>query len=457
MLNHQHLLKPVIDNTKRLAMHSPIHTTRKSLTRRDAICVGGLSAFGIDIDALSAETRISQSNAAKQCILIWLEGGPSHLEMFDPKPEAPEEVRGPLGSIATTIPGIRLNECLSQTANIMDDITLIRSVTSPLGEHNFGTHYLLTGYKPTPALEYPALCSTVVQLREQTGVLPPNIAVPRFSNNLSGNGFLPATTQPFAVGGNPQNKEFKVRDLDFFRGVNLPRIDRRKRLVNALDGFTASSDSAVSGLDSDLERAFNLLASREAKAAFNLQEESVEVRNRYGFGDPIGQSCLLARRLVQRGVSFVTVNSSGWDTHQNISSLKRRFETDRNAKLPSFDRAFSALITDLKQQGMLASTLVLVMGEFGRTPKVNANAGRDHWPRVFSIAMAGGGISGGEVYGASNSLGEYPEDKPVTPADITATVYTLLGINPNHELHTRDGRPVRIAPESANVLSQLLI
>ena len=166
-------------------MRSPINKTRKQLTRRDAICLGGLSVFGIGIDTLFAEERSSQSNAAKHCILIWLEGGPSHLEMFDPKPEAPEEVRGPLGSIATTLPGIRLNECLSQTANIMDDITLVRSVTSPLGEHNFGTHYLLTGYKPTPALEYPALCSTVVQLREQTGVLPPNIAVPRFSNNLS--------------------------------------------------------------------------------------------------------------------------------------------------------------------------------------------------------------------------------------------------------------------------------
>lgn len=438
-------------------MRSPTKNTRKRFTRRDAICIGGLSVFGIGINKLFAGKVGSQSNAAKQCILIWLEGGPSHLEMFDPKPEAPEEVRGPLGSIATTLPGVRVNECLSQTAKIMDDITLIRSVTSPLGEHNFGSHYLLTGYKPTPALEYPALCSTVVQLREQNGVLPPNIAVPRFSNNLSGNGFLPAATQPFAVGGNPQNQNFKVRDLEFYRGLNLPRIDRRKRLVNTLDEFAAKSDAGVSGLDPDLERAFNLLASEEAKSAFNLQNESVEVRNRYGLGDPIGQSCLLARRLVQRGVSFVTVTSSGWDTHQNISSLKRRYETDRNAKLPSFDRAYSALITDLKQQGMLDDTLVIVMGEFGRTPKVNANGGRDHWPRVFSIALAGGGVSGGQVYGSSNSLGEYPEDNPVTPADITATVYTLLGINPNHELHTRDGRPVRITPESANVLSQLFI
>ncbi|MCH2372197.1 MAG: DUF1501 domain-containing protein, partial [Pirellulales bacterium] len=180
-----------------------------------------------------------------------------------------------------------------------------------------------------------------------------------------------------------------------------------KRLVNTLDGFAASSDAGVRGLDPDLARAFNLLASQDAKSAFNLQDESVEVGNRYGLGDPIGQSCLLARRLVQRGVSFVTVTSSGWDTHQNISSLKRRYETDRNAKLPSFDRAYSALITDLKHQGMLDDTLVMVMGEFGRTPKVNANGGRDHWPRVFSIALAGGGISGSQVYGASNSLGEY--------------------------------------------------
>jgi len=388
--------------------------------------------------------------------LLWLEGGPSHLEMFDPKPDAPVEVRGPMDSIATTIPGVRLNECLSQTANAMEDVALIRSVTSPLGEHNFGTHYLLTGYQPTPALEYPAICSTVAQVRKQQGVLPPNIAIPRFSNNISGNGFLSASTQPFAVGGNPQRPDFKVRDLNYYPGLNLSRIDRRKKLVNAFDQFTSNGDASLNGLDPDLERAFNLLTSDNAKAAFNLKDEPQHIRNRYGMSDPIGQSCLLARRLVQRGVPFVTVNSPGWDTHNNIDTLKKRYSTDRNAKLPSFDRAFSALIMDLKDKGMLQDTLVLVMGEFGRTPKVNSNGGRDHWPRVFSIAMAGGGVSGGQVYGNSNALGEFPLDNPVTPADITATVLSLLGVDPAHELHTTDGRPVRVTPDTAQVIKPLL-
>ena len=420
------------------------------------MCLAGLTAIGLDLPKLLAVRAANASAQEKRCILLWLEGGPSHLEMFDPKPDAPAEVRGPMDSVATTIPGVRLNECLSQTADIMQDVALVRSVTSPLGEHNFGTHYLLTGYQPTPALEYPAICSTVAQVRKQQGILPPNIAIPRFSNNIRGNGFLPASTQPFAVGGNPQRPDFKVRDLDYYPGLNLSRVDRRKKLVNAFDQFTSEEDASLSGLDPDLERAFNLLTSDNAKTAFNLKDEPQEIRNRYGMSDPIGQSCLLARRLVQRGVPFVTVNSPGWDTHNNIDTLKKRYATDRNAKLPSFDRAFSALITDLKNKGMLQDTLVLVMGEFGRTPKVNANGGRDHWPRVFSIAMAGGGVAGGQVYGNSNALGEFPQDNPVTPADIAATVFTLLGIDPAHELHTSDGRPVRVTPDNAQVIKPLI-
>ena len=426
------------------------------ISRRNAICLGGLTAFGLGLPKILAARAANASPQDRCCILLWLEGGPSHLEMFDPKPDAPVEVRGPMDSISTTIPGVRLNECLSQTANIMEEVALVRSVTSPLGEHNFGTHYLLTGYQPTPALEYPAICSTVSQIRDQRGVLPPNIAIPRFSNNITANGFLSASTQPFAVGGNPQRPDFKVRDLDYYHGLNLARLNRRKKIVNAFDQFASKKDASVNGLDPDLERAFSLLASDDAKAAFDLTDEPQEIRNRYGMSDPIGQSCLLARRLVQRGVPFVTVNSPGWDTHNNIDTLKKRFATDRNAKLPSFDKAFSALITDLKEKGMLHDTLVLVMGEFGRTPKVNANGGRDHWPRVFSLAMAGGGVAGGQVYGNSNALGEFPHDNPVTPADITATVFTLLGIDPAHELQTSDGRPVRITPDTARVIKPLL-
>ena len=197
-----------------------------------------------------------------------------------------------------------------------------------------------------------------------------------------------------------------------------------------------------------------LVALGEQDLSFNSLQV---VRNRYGRGggNGIGQSCLLARRLVERGVPFVTVNSNGWDTHQNLLNLKARYPGDRNAHLPSLDRALSGLIVDLEERGLLDETLVVVMGEFGRTPKINANGGRDHWPNVFSVALAGGGVRGGSVLGASDALGEFPHESPVTPSDLAATIYTLLGIDPGHELHTSDGRPVRVAPDGAQVLTDL--
>ena len=436
------------------------------ISRRDIIRIGGLSALGLGLGDLFGLQARAGENApkakARSCILVWLDGGPSHLEMFDPKPTAPEEVRGPLGTIETNVNGIRVNECLERTATVMDKLAIVRSMTSPLGEHNFGTHYMMTGYKPTPALEYPTMGATLASVRNMESVLPPHISVPAFSvggGQLSGNGFLPSATAPFSVGGNPQRPNFQVRDLDFYKGLDLSRLDRRRQIVNAFDEFSRAKDASGSSVENkDLERAYNLIASKEAKAAFNLGEESSAVRNRYGFGggNGIGQSCLMARRLVERGVPFVTVNSNGWDTHQNIKNLKERYPGDRNAHLPSFDRAISALIGDLADRRMLDETLVVVMGEFGRTPKINSNGGRDHWPNVFSVALAGGGIKGGQIIGSSDTLGEYPKDNPVTPSDLAATIYTLLGVDPAGELHTSDGRPVRIATDDASVVDALL-
>ena len=437
------------------------------VTRRDLIRVGVLSALGLGLgdffgiqQTLAAENPLTAK--AKSCILIWLDGGPTHLETFDPKPDAPSEVRGPLETIATNISGVRINECFEKTARMMDKLAVVRSMTSPLGEHNFGTHYLMTGYKPTPALVYPTIGATVAHVRNTSNVLPPYIAVPNFKAggvNSQGNGYLPPATAPFSVGGNPDKVDFKVRDLDFYQGLDLTRLDRRRQLVNAFDEFSRAKDaSANTKSDPNLERAYNLIASTEAKQAFELSEEPAEVRSRYGrgSGSGIGQSCLLARRLVERGVPFVTVNSSGWDSHQSIMQLKERYPGDRNAHLPSLDRALSALIGDLSDRGMLDDTLVVVMGEFGRTPKINANGGRDHWPNVFSVALAGGGIQGGQVVGSSDALGEYPKDNPITPSDLAATIYTLLGIDPAGELHTSDGRPVRVAPDGSRVVTELI-
>jgi uncharacterized protein (DUF1501 family) len=433
--------------------------------RRGLMRIGGLSAFGLGLGNFFQLQRLAAADhpaKAKACILIWLDGGPSHLETFDPKPEAPVEVRGPLQSIATKLPGIRFSECLPQTAAMMDKLAIIRSMTSPLGEHNFGTHYLLTGYKPTPVLEYPTFGSVLAQSRASDDVFPPYIAVPDFAvggSNLSGAGYLPASTRPFAIGADPAKPDFKVRDLDLYRGMDLARLDRRRQFVMALDEFSrGTAGSGETLTDPDLQRAYALISSAEAKRAFDLADEPADIRNRYG-SRTIGQSCLLARRLVERGVSFVTVNNQGWDTHQDIYTRLKEGYTGAQVGvglIPSLDLAFSSLVQDLDQRGMLEETLVVVMGEFGRTPKLNAAGGRDHWPRVFSVAMAGGGIRGGQVIGTSDPVAESPQERPVTPADLAATIYALLGIDPNHELHTGDGRPIRIAPPEAEVIAELV-
>ncbi|MCE2402464.1 DUF1501 domain-containing protein [Candidatus Poribacteria bacterium] len=456
------------------------------ISRRDFLRVGGLAALGLGLGDFFHLQRAFAGNSpltakAKSCILIWLDGGPSHLETFDPKPDAPQEVRGPLKTIPTNVTGVRISECLGRTAAIMDKIAIIRSMTSPLGEHSLGTQYLMTGYKPTPALEYPTFGATLAFIRSQsskdspitatennavTTALPPNIAVPNFTREVSGNGYLPSATRPFSVGGNPNkddfkgsNGGFKVRDLDFYQGIDIDRLSRRRQFVNALNEFSSAKDAgALTVSDPELERAYNLITSPEAKAAFSLSEEPQEVRHRYGTGgvNGIGLSCLLARRLVERSVPFVTVNHAGWDTHQDIFTLKERYPTDRNAHLPSLDKALSALIQDLTDRRMLNETLVVVMGEFGRTPKINSQGGRDHWPNVFSVMLAGGGVQGGQIVGSSDVLGEFPKERPVTPSDLSATIYTLLGIDPGLELHTSDGRPVRVAPDGANVVSELI-
>ncbi|MGI9473678.1 MAG: DUF1501 domain-containing protein [Rubripirellula sp.] len=436
-------------------------------TRRDLIRVGGLTALGFGLGDWMRYQRIHAAeptgkSTAKSCILIWLDGGPSHLETFDPKPDAPSEVRGPLGTIATSIPGVRLNECLPKTAAMMDRVSIIRSMTSPLGEHNFGTHYLMTGYKPTSVLEYPTYGAVLSHLRDQPSVLPPNIAVPSFrvgGARMSGGGYLPPTTRPFSLGGDPTKADFSVRDLDFYQGLDLDRLDRRRQFVAALDQFgRTAATNAADATDPDLQRAYDLIASEDAKLAFRLSDEPSEVRKRYG-SKSIGQSCLLARRLVERGVPFVTVNNRGWDTHENLYTRLKEGYTGAKVDVglvPSLDLAVSSLVKDLEERSLLDQTLIVVMGEFGRTPKLNTRGGRDHWPRVFSVLMAGGGVAGGRVIGRSDSVGEGPADDPVTPSDLAATIYTLLGIDPKRELHTRDGRPVRIAPYEARVVRDLI-
>jgi hypothetical protein len=367
------------------------------------------------------------------------------------KPDAPAEVRGPFEPIKTKIPGIEICELLPNTAKVTDKIAIVRSITSPLGEHGLANHYLLTGYKPSPVLQYPSLGSVVSEVRGGRHTLPPYTAIPDAGSSM-GAGFLGAARQPFAVGSDPAKPDFRVRDLDFYPGVSTGRMDRRREFVAQLDRFQKETEA-----DPALDQAYRLVISPEAKKAFDLSEEKPAVRQAYG-PRTIGQSCLLARRLIERGVSFVTVNNPGWDTHGDL--VLRLKEGYAGAKvgvglIPTFDLAFAALVNDLSDRGLLDETLVLAMGEFGRTPKVNTQRGRDHWPRAFSVVLAGGGIRGGQVLGKSDKVGESPSDRPVTPADLAATIFTLLGVNPSHELHTGDGRPVAVN-QGGNVVKELI-
>lgn len=419
------------------------------VNRRALLRAGALAGLGLIPSLLRGRTSLAGQSRprAKSCILLWLDGGPSHLETFDVKPDAPREVRGPFQSIATAAPGLRVSELLPATARIADRITVIRSMTSPLGEHGLANEYLLTGYKPSPALTYPSYGAVVSNHRAAAQELPANVAVPRASPPM-GAGFLNARHRPFNTGGDPAAADFRVEDLDFYPGVDGERMARRQDFVAQLDRFQRRVETQATSVTQDpvLEQAYRLVTSPSAKRAFHLQEEADAVRAQYG-PRTFGQSCLLARRLVERGVPFVTVFNPGWDTHDNL--VVRLKEGYAGAKvgvglIPTFDQAFAALVADLHDRGLLDETLVVAMGEFGRTPKLNPSGGRDHWPRVFSMALAGAGIPGGQVVGASDRTGESPAERPVTPADLARTLYVLLGIDPDQELSTPDGRPVKI-------------
>lgn len=423
---------------------------RRRMARRDSIQAGLLSWLGLSVSAsrsLSGDGLSPRLASAKSCILLWLDGGPTHLETFDLKPDAPREIRGPFSPIATSVPGLHLSELLPQTALQARHLAVIRSMTSPLGEHGLANQYLMTGYQPSPVLEYPEFGSVVARLRPGTGLLPPFIAIPE--GNAGSSGFLDRTYQPFATGGDPSKVDFQVRDLSLFAEVDESRLHRRREFVRAFDQARDPSSEAFGGRpgsDVAFDQACRMLLSPEATQAFDLTRESDEVRARYG-PRMFGQSCLLARRLVERGVPFVTVTNAGWDTHDNlVLPLKDGFTGAKVGVglIPVFDTAYSALISDLSERGLLHETLVIAMGEFGRTPKLNSRGGRDHWPRVFSVALAGAGIPGGQVIGASDRIGESPTDDPVTPSDLAASIYTLLGIDPAHEFLTADGRPVRV-------------
>jgi hypothetical protein len=427
-----------------------------SPSRRDFLRVGTLSALGLSLSRFlelrSAAAEEAPESKANRCVLVWLDGGPSHLETFDPKPDVPAEVRGPFGTIETKISGVRFCEHLPSLAERADKLAIVRSMTSPLGEHNLGAHYLLTGYRPSQALAYPLIGSVVTHLRPPPEDLPNHFAVmagpDAGSYGRLGNGYLPSTTRPFVV-KDPARGKTDVLGIaaDPSAGLTV-RLDRRRAFSAAIEqlGRGAEIDPQAKASPA-LEQAHRLLTSDKAREAFDLGQEKPDVLAKYG-DRPISRGCLLARRLIERGVPFVTVNNAGWDTHDDLDLRLRAGYTGAKVGVglvPSLDRAVAALMDELDERGLLNETLIVVMGEFGRTPKLNTRAGRDHWPQVFSVLLAGGGVKAGQVIGASDRTGETPADRPVTPADLAATIFTLLGIDPKQRLYTPDGRPIEVS------------
>jgi len=377
---------------------------------------------------------------ARSMILVWLDGGMSHVDTLDAKPGAPEEIKGAWGSVATPVPGVLYGQGMEGLASALPNYALIRSLTSDAGEHDIARHLMLTGYPVSPSLEHPSFAS-VGASQIANPQFPPYLTISpqRESLRYFGAGFLPPEHGPFVIDGNPQRKEFAVRDLAPPPELGAARMERRRALLETLDSFrrTYEQHGEVRARGRAFERALALLASASSREAFDLGKESAAMRARYG-DHGLGQSCLLARRLVQAGARFVTILDSSWDTHQN------NFFELQTHRLPKLNQAIPVLIEDLKQRGLWEETLLVVMGDFGRTPKVNANQGRDHWPRAASAIVAGGPIRGGAVVGATDERGEQVVERPVTPQDLAATIYTALGIDPSAEMQTSDGRPVRL-------------
>ena len=430
--------------------------SRRALIRAGIVGFGGLS-LGLDdlfrLKALAAGQ--APTPKVKNCILIWLAGGPSHIDTFDPKPDAPADVRGEFKPIDTAVPGLKISEVFPKLAKVMDRATLVRSVTSPEVDHDRAAHHLLTGYRPTPALVYPSFGSVVSKTREsERSALPSYVAVPD-APIFSSSGYLSPAYDPFAVMNDPNSANFRVRDLTPPDRLTLDRLKRRREMVKALDGFSkdVSETPLTTSRDQFAERAYDLLTSSAALGAFNMKNEPDELRERYG-RNPFGQACVLARRLVESGVSFVTVNDRGqgqlgWDTHQ------QNFPTIKNTLAPPLDQGVAALIADLDERGLLDSTLVIMMGEFGRTPRINPNAGRDHHGRANCALLAGAGIPRGHVIGRTDAKADSPVERPVTPADLAATLYTALGIDPERKFDSPDGRPIRLV-EGGHALRELV-
>jgi hypothetical protein len=420
------------------------------MNRRNFIQVGGIGALGVTFsDILRAQSSYDGPKPKiKSVINIFLPGGMAMQESWDPKPNAPVEYKGPYNAIDTSVSGIQLSELFPNVAKIMNKATIVRSMTHGEAAHERGTHNMFTGWKPSPALKYPAMGSIVSHELGVRNNIPSYVSIPNQANEFDATGFISTKYSTFSLGSDPADPNFKVRDLTLPDNITIDRFERRKNILETVDNKfkTVAQSDNVKAIDEFYNRAYSLISSKQAIEAFDITKEDVKVREAYG-NNQAGQRFLMARRLVEAGTRYVTVTYGGWDHHDNI-------KTAMASNVPALDKALAQLVTDLDQRGLLSETLILVTSEFGRTPKINNTAGRDHWPRVFSTFMAGGPIKQGFVYGSSDALGGEVDQDPVSPGDISATVFSLLGINPEKTLMTPDLRPVLISP--GKILSEVI-
>ncbi len=424
------------------------------VSRRDFLHVGVAGAFGLGLNLptmLRAQSRPATARGATRdvsLIFLFLHGGLSTIDTFDLKPDAPAEFRGEFNPIATNVNGIQVCEHLPRLSRQQDKFSLVRSFRHHNSDHGPADHYILTGYFPqagfnpsvSPNNQRPAHGSIIARKLGPRGGVPPYVALPRMHPS-GGSAYLGTTVSPFVIDADPNAPNFSVPDIVPPPAIATDRLENRRELLRQLDRFQESAErtaNANARAVSDYQRdAFNLMVSPDARRAFDLQSEPARLRDEYG-RHTLGQSCLMARRLVEAGVRCVTIDHSNWDTHDN------NFLTLRRELLPALDSGLSTLFRDLADRGRLQNTLVVVTGEFGRTPRINRNAGRDHWGPAFTVALGGGGIQGGRVVGASDARAERPANDPHGPEDLAATIYHLLGIDVSEEFFTPEGRPVPI-------------
>ncbi len=435
----------------------------EGFSRRDFIKVGSAGLLGMTLpQLLKLEAEANNAPAATRptarratsVIMVWLSGGPATIDMWDLRPNAPEGIRGEFREINTSADGIKICEHLPQMARVANKTTIVRSLAHTIPSHGPATVFMTTGNRPTPALQYPAMGSLVTRLMPAATGVPPYVTFTELRNGSAGQaGYLGTGYNPFIVEGAPNAPQgrnasqtaaqLRVRGITLPTGFTLEQLENRDRLLQNFDAtFTEVDRNAdlVGGLDAFHRQALEILRSDKTRNAFALDREPETVRQRYGT-TPFGQGALAARRLIEAGVRFATVSLGGWDTHSQT------FNAHRSRLLPQLDQTLSALISDLDERGMLDSTVVYCAGEFGRTPRINQNTGRDHWARSMAVVLAGGGFRRGYAHGTTDAQGMAPATEPCTPDDVCSTIFNQLGVDPHQELQTPTGRPVQLFRE----------